>query len=582
MITSVYFDNFKAFQDFTISLRDFNILTGLNNHGKSTVLDALRVLRGAYGYASRLNPSYQEMPNGTSAYGYKIPQSSIPIILENIQTNYEHVFSRIRYRCKDGQNLYLLFSLENSTYLYFDTPRRNPLTSSAFKKEFPLNIYVIPTLGPLEIDEELLSEDYVKQWSGSRRAPRMFRSYWFYNPEDFDQFRSLVEKTWEGMSIIFPEKRETFSKDLVMFCSENRIFREVCWAGFGFQIWIQLLTHVIKSQNADIVVVDEPEIYLHPDLQHKILDILKSISARVVLATHSVEIINNADPTDVLVIDKTLKSAKRISDLEGLQQVANLLGSGQNIQLTRLARGKKILFVEGKDAKFLSKFSKLTGHLDLFTTGEITIIPIEGFSQYERILSANWAFSTILGEDLKIAALFDRDYRTQQEIENLTEKLKKEISFVHVFCRKEIENYALIPEPIKSAILDRLEDRSDSINRYEIENITSFLFTISDELKSQVFAQLSAHQIRLEERGKKDIATVISTFTNEFELNWKNLEFRLKTVPGKIFFTTLNDYLQKKYKISITLTQIINNIKKEDLDLDLYKFFDELDRFRKL
>ena len=94
-----------------------------------------------------------------------------------------------------------------------------------------------------------------------------------------------------------------------MFFEENRMTREICWAGFGFQIWLQLLTHIINSKDADLIVVDEPEIYLHPELQHKILDLLKNTNSRVVLATHSVEIINSVEPSEVLLIDKKNKSA---------------------------------------------------------------------------------------------------------------------------------------------------------------------------------------------------------------------------------------------------------------------------------
>ncbi len=38
MITSIYFDNSKVFEDYSFSFRDFNILSGPNNHRKSTVL----------------------------------------------------------------------------------------------------------------------------------------------------------------------------------------------------------------------------------------------------------------------------------------------------------------------------------------------------------------------------------------------------------------------------------------------------------------------------------------------------------------------------------------------------------------
>jgi len=36
------------------------------------------------------------------------------------------------------------------------------------------------------------------------------------------------------------------------------------WVGFGYQIWCQLLTHLSRAAEDSLVVVDEPEVYLHP------------------------------------------------------------------------------------------------------------------------------------------------------------------------------------------------------------------------------------------------------------------------------------------------------------------------------
>ena len=43
MLNSIHFINFKAFQDFNIALKDFNILTGPNNNGKSTILEVVQL-----------------------------------------------------------------------------------------------------------------------------------------------------------------------------------------------------------------------------------------------------------------------------------------------------------------------------------------------------------------------------------------------------------------------------------------------------------------------------------------------------------------------------------------------------------
>jgi AAA domain, putative AbiEii toxin, Type IV TA system len=572
MINSIRFLNFKALEDFTIHLKDFNVLTGPNNNGKSTILDGLRVLQTAYRYASRYNPKIIKSPYGGLQYGYEIPETSIPIILDNVQTNFNTTEpSVITFKLEQGKTLTLYFHNEHPTYLFFDTPNRTPLSATSFRKEFPLNISIVPTLGPFEVEEELLDTNYVKRWYGSRRSPRMFRSYWYYNPENFSEFQAQVEKTWKGMSISFPERRSTFSKDIVMFCQEERMPREICWAGFGFQIWLQLLTHIINSKEANLIVVDEPEVYLHPDLQHKILELLKNYNARVVLATHSVEIINSIEPSEVLLIDKKNKSSKRISDLEGLQAISNILGSGQNIQLTRLARGKKNLFVEGLDVKLLNRLARICKLDDLFTSGDITVIPIEGFTQHEKIIHTNWAFSKVLGESLKIAVLLDRDYRTDEETVIVKEKLSNEVALVNILQHKEIENYFIIPAAIEKAILARLPDGANPI---DVEQIIQ---EVTNDLKEDTKTQLVAHKAKFNQKSAKDISTIIKESSIQFEKDWALIPFRFSKIGGKTFFTLLNQKLQEHYKINITLTQIANHMKHEDINADLLDFLRELD-----
>jgi predicted ATP-dependent endonuclease of OLD family len=43
-ITSIEFKNYKAFEHYSISLSEFNVLVGPDHAGKSTVLDAIRIL----------------------------------------------------------------------------------------------------------------------------------------------------------------------------------------------------------------------------------------------------------------------------------------------------------------------------------------------------------------------------------------------------------------------------------------------------------------------------------------------------------------------------------------------------------
>ena len=114
--------------------------------------------------------------------------------------------------------------------------------------------------------------------------------------------------------------------------------RELYWVGFGFQIWCQLLTHLSRATENSLVVVDEPEVYLHPDIQRQLLGILRDIGADALLATHSSEIIAEADPAEIVMIDKRKRKGERLKNVAGVQRALEAVGSSQNITLTSLRR----------------------------------------------------------------------------------------------------------------------------------------------------------------------------------------------------------------------------------------------------
>ena len=200
----------------------------------------------------------------------------------------------------------------------------------------------------------------------------------------FPSFQALVEKTWANMSISPPIIQGFNPPTLAMFCKEGRIDREVHWAGFGFQIWLQLLTQLITSEKATTMIVDEPEIYLHPQLQHQIFKLLKDLGKQIILATHSVEIVNDAEHDYVVLINRTQKHGKRIDDIEGLQEALFSIGSAQNIHLARLSKDRKILFLEGQDYKLLKRFAAKRGLLSLADGLNITVVPIGGSRRWRR------------------------------------------------------------------------------------------------------------------------------------------------------------------------------------------------------
>lgn len=102
-------------------------------------------------------------------------------------------------------------------------------------------------LAPVENHEQLFQKEAARLALTSTKASRNFRNIWFHYGEDFDDFKDLVNATWPGMDVTRPERDYSeVPTTLNMFCPEDRIPREMFWAGYGFQIWCQMVKCIVK------------------------------------------------------------------------------------------------------------------------------------------------------------------------------------------------------------------------------------------------------------------------------------------------------------------------------------------------
>jgi len=582
--TAIEFKHYKGFDSFSLSLQRANILVGPNNCGKSTIIGAFRLLEVGLRRARTKNPDLVSGPNG-EAFGYRIAGEQLPISLENVHTNYAEVDSTVTFRLSNGNRLLLYFSSDAEGCTLIPTAAdRAVRNTSSFKSAFPLDIALVPVLGPLEHDEPLVTVETVEKDRGSHRASRHFRNYWYHFPDGFDQFAALVERTWPGMKILRPQKIDFFSSSLHMFCEEDRITRELFWAGFGFQVWCQMLTNIARSEGATIFVVDEPEIYLHPDVQRQLLGILREIGPDILIATHSTEIMSEADPSEILVIDKTNRHAQRLRDITGVQAALEQVGSVQNITLTRLARNRHILFVEDDyDFAVIRQFARRLGLTQLASGNGITAVALGGFSFWERVEAMGWGLEKTLGSAMLLAAILDRDYRCEEEIAEILGKLKKSISNAFVHRRKEIENYLLVPGALQRAMDSALQERASRTGQAlaMIETAEALLTEVTGPMKSHVIGQCIDSRARFLRSPNRHPAAIMSQTVAWLDEKWADMDSRLELVPGKETLSKVRRILQDRYSISLTDGRIIGSMHQDDIPSDLADMLRAIDIFRK-
>ena len=86
--TSVSFRNYKALRHYSVALTSFNVLVGLNNSGKSTILGGFRILAEGMRKAASRNPEPIDLSNGR-VWGYHVPLEDVPVATENIFSDYD-------------------------------------------------------------------------------------------------------------------------------------------------------------------------------------------------------------------------------------------------------------------------------------------------------------------------------------------------------------------------------------------------------------------------------------------------------------------------------------------------------------
>ncbi len=580
-ISSVQFSQFKAFRSYSLSLDRLNILVGPNNSGKSTIIGAFRALAAGLRIARSAKPAYHRIGQ-RQFYGYWIGGDALPISLENVSTDYQAGETKVIFNVTNRRRIELLFQANSGCFLVPEVVNETVTTTAAFKRFFPIDLVVVPVLGPLEPREQIVERDTVIRGLATHRASRHFRNYWHYFPDGFSDFALLVSTTWPGLTISAPERTDIMSPVLSMFCQEDRVTRELYWSGFGFQVWCQLLTHLSRASHSTVVIIDEPETYLHPDVQRQLIGILRELGPDALIATHSTEIMAEAEPADIILVDKKASSAARLQDVAGVQHALDVVGSIQNLSLTALARNRRVLFVEGDDFRLMRRFSRRLGLVELSAGAGITALESGGFGSWERVTTLAKGIEEALGVPIMIGAVYDHDYHSDEEIAHVLGILSQSLRVARIHQRKELENYLLVPAVLDRAISREANDRATRRGEdpRSAPPTAQLLMEITEPLRDDVQAQIIAHRTNFLRRSGRDVADITRETLTRFQGIWGAIDTRLHIVPGKIVLAQLRERVRSECGVVLTDARIVDAFRPDEIPRDFADLLSDIDRFR--
>lgn len=318
MLSRVIIDGYKSIQHTDVELRPINILIGSNGVGKTNFISFFKLINIIYEQHLH-NYTMQNSAERLFHYGLK-QTSELKGYLAFGDNAYE-----VRLQARDNGSLFIAeersyyqsssFNVSNidesqiknsSTYRdrwlrdylqsykifhFHDTSKGAPLRSSANIND---NRYLKTDGSNLPAFLFMLQEKYPKTL---RRIELTIRSVMPYFG-NFSLAPSLLDESQINLQWSDIENNEKYfdANDL----SDGSIR------------FIALATLLLQPTLPKVIIIDEPELGLHPTAIVKLAGMIKSVASRgcqIIVSTQSVNLINNFDAEDIITVDRKDKQS---------------------------------------------------------------------------------------------------------------------------------------------------------------------------------------------------------------------------------------------------------------------------------
>lgn len=307
MIKKVELKNFKCFERLEMPLSNLNLLSGINSMGKSTVIQALLLLRQAYEKGSLekgiyLNGEYTQIGTGNDLL-YFNADGDIEIILTD---EADHEYKWILDYASDSDYLGLKkevseidgdfqenLNLLNQDFEYIMAERFGPRKS--YEKSF-YDIQVKNHVGRYGEHAVYYLERHANDSVGTntvvldgRNTLKQQTERWMNTISPGIQFDFTDIQTADIISLKIrqPEGAAQMMGTIMDYKPVN--------VGFGISYSLPVIIALLKAKPDDLVILENPEAHLHPQGQRKVGELIARAAeggVQVIVETHSDHILN--------------------------------------------------------------------------------------------------------------------------------------------------------------------------------------------------------------------------------------------------------------------------------------------------
>ncbi len=512
-LASITIEKFKRIASIDLPLADLNILVGSNGSGKSSILQALHLASCLMRQADRIRSNSTAMVR-VSDLDY-LPSDEYWRLGHNADWGNKSVSpsSKVSFKFKDNDSAEITARLEIRSARNAGVSVQGELPESIRTKFRGVDTFFtgfIPGISGIPNVEQKNSKRVVLKACSFGDSNVYLRNALNLLPnEDLIQIESWLEPLL-GHIKLKVEFDEAKDFKILAEAEISGITMPLELLGTGYLQLIQIFCYILLFK-PKMLLIDEPDIHLHPSVQEKLAASLLQIACvqgiKIVMTTHSPFIVRGA-PADTNIV--WLEDGQKKTDDRSVIELA--LGWG--------AFGKKVIVVS-EDTKndHLKKLIRQWPEIER----AVTVLPGRG---YKRLLTKGEAeeLRASLGNKFKLLVHRDRDSLTDSEVIKLTELYNSDGIRLWMTDQSDIEAEFCNPSFLSSLTNEPMHQceawLSDILNREQVP------------IKQQFESQRATHNAELYKAGgspkNDDIWTAFQTRT-------------LKGAKGKFIFGQLKN-----------------------------------------